>query len=112
MMNELSAFFDEAYREPYSFLRNDSVKESLKIEAKMETLGKMTALIHWISIVPMKRWHNPLDIGPHVCTEKEDNKIDVFLGSEHEEIYCKNSQGRDYYAGKYFRAKEKPWSED
>ena len=92
MMPELSSFIDEVYREPYSLLRNNCIKKSLKIKAKAEELGKRADLICCISIVPIKKWHNFPTINPHVYTEIEGKKIDVSLDPRHEEIYCKNSE--------------------
>ena len=91
-MPELSSFIDEVYREPYSLLRNNCIKKSLKIKAKAEELGKRADLICCISIVPIKKWHNFPTINPHVYTEIEGKKIDVSLDPRHEEIYCKNSE--------------------
>ncbi len=91
-MNELSSFIDEVYREPYSLLRNNCIKKSLRIKAKAEELGKRTDLICCISIVPIKKWHNLPTINHHVYTKIEGKKIDVSLDPGHEEIYCKNSE--------------------
>ena len=44
MMNELSAFIDEVYREPYSLFRNNCINKSLKIKARAEELGKKTSV--------------------------------------------------------------------
>ena len=92
MMNELSPFIDEVYREPYSLFGNNCINKSLKIKAKAEELGKKAELICCISIVPIKKWHNFPTVNPHVYTEIEGNKVDVSLDPGHEEIYCKNSE--------------------
>ena len=92
MMNELSAFIDEVYREPYSLFRNNCINKSLKIKARAEELGKKADVICCISIVPIKKRHNFPTINLHVYTEIEGKKIDVSLDPGHEEIYCKNSE--------------------
>jgi len=92
MMNELSSFIDEVYREPYSLFSNNCINKSLKIKTKTEELGKRADLICCISIVPMKKWRNFPIITPHVYTEIEGKKIDVSLDPGHEEIFCKNSE--------------------
>ncbi len=94
MMNELSSFIDEVYREPYSLFSHNCINKSLKIKTKSEELGKRADLICCISIVPIKKWHNFPTINPHVYTEIEGKKIDVSLDPGHEEIYCKNSEKR------------------
>ncbi|MFC1958373.1 hypothetical protein ACFLV6_00400 [Chloroflexota bacterium] len=93
-MNELSSFIDAVYREPYSLLRNNCIKKSLKIKTKAEELEKRADLICCVSIVPMKKWHNLPTVNPHVYTEIEGKKIDVSLDPGHENIYCKNSEKR------------------
>jgi len=92
MMNELSYFINEVYREPYSLFSNNCINKSLKIKAKADELGKRADLICCISVVPIKKWHNLPIISPHVYTEIEGKKIDVSLDPGHEEIYCKNSE--------------------
>jgi hypothetical protein len=92
MTDELSAFIDKVYREPYSLLSNNCIHKSLKIKAKAEELGKRVDLISGISIVPIKKWHNFPTINPHVYTEIEGRKIDVSLDPRHEEVYCRNSE--------------------
>ncbi len=91
-MNELSAFIDEVYREPYFLFGNNCIKKCLKIKAKAEELGKEADLICCISIVPIKKWHDLPTINPHLYLEVEGKKVDVSLDPGHEERYCKNSE--------------------
>ena len=91
-MNELSAFIDEVYREPYSLFRNNCINKSLKIKAKAEELGEKAEVICCISIVPIKKWHNFPTLNFHLYAEIEGKKVDVSLDPGHEARYCKNSE--------------------
>jgi len=91
MNDELSAFIDTIYREPYSLLKNNCINKSLRIEDKAEELGMRADLISCIAIVPIKKWHNFHFASPHVYTEIEGERVDVAHDPRREEIYCKNS---------------------
>lgn len=91
MNDELSAFIDAVYRQPYSLLRNNCINKSLRIKAKAEELGMRADLICCIAIVPVKKWHNFHFASPHVYTEIEGERVDVAHDPRREEIYCKNS---------------------
>ena len=92
MNNELSAFIDAVYRQPYSLFRNNCIKKSLRIKAKAEQLGMRADLICCVAILPVKKWHNFHFASPHVYTEIEGEKVDVAQDPRREEIYCKNSE--------------------
>jgi len=92
MNDELSAFIDAIYREPYSLVSNNCINKSLRIKAKAEGLGMRVDLIGCIVIVPVKKWHNLSMISPHVYTEIEGERVDVALDPGREEICCKNSE--------------------
>ncbi len=92
MEDDLSAFIDKVYREPYSLLRNNCVHKSLKIKAKAEAMGEKADVICCISIVTIKKWYNFPTINPHMYLEIEGKKVDVSLDPRHEAIYCKNSE--------------------
>ena len=94
MNEELSAFIDAVYKEPYSYFFNNCVDKSLRIMAEAERLGMKADLIGCIAIVPVKRWYNFPIVSPHVYTEIEGEKVDVALDPAREEIYCKNSEVR------------------
>ena len=94
MNDELSAFIDAVYRQPYSLLRNNCINKSLRIKAKAEELGMRADLICCIAIVPVKKWHNFHFASPHVYTEIEGERVDVAHDPRREEIYCKNSEIR------------------
>jgi len=92
MNQELSAFIDAVYREPYSLVRNNCLDKSLRIKAKAEELGMRVDLIGCIAIVPVKKWHNFPHISPHFYTEIEGERIDVAHDPRREELWCKNSE--------------------
>ena len=94
MNEELAAFVDEVYKEPYSLVFNNCIDKSLRIMAKAESLGMKTDLIGCIAIVSAKRWHNLPIVSPHFYAEIEGKKVDVALDPVREEIYCKNSEVR------------------
>jgi len=94
MNEELSAFIDAVYKEPYSYFFNNCVDKSLRIMAEAERLGMKADLIGCIAIVRAKRWHNFPIVSPHVYAEIEGEKVDVALDPAREEIYCKNSEVR------------------
>ncbi len=91
---ELAAFIDAVYKEPYSYFFNNCVDKSLRIMAEAKRLGMKADLIGGIAIVPAKRWHNFPIVSPHVYTEIEGEKVDVALDPAREKIYCKNSEVR------------------
>jgi len=91
MNDELSAFIDAVYRQPYSLFRNNCINKSLRIKAKAEKLGMRADLICCIAIVPVKKWRNVRLASPHVYTEIEGERVDVAHDPRREEIYCKNS---------------------
>ena len=92
MMNELSSFIDEVYREPYSLFSNNCINKSLRIKAKAEELGMAGDLILCLSILPIKKFHNFPIIIPHIYTEIDGRKVDVALDPETEEVYCQNDE--------------------
>ncbi len=94
MNEELAAFIDAVYKEPYSYFFNNCINKSLRIKAVADRLEMKADLIGGIAIVPFKRWHNFPIVSPHVYTEIEGEKVDVALDPAREEIYCKNSEVR------------------
>jgi len=92
MNDELLAFIDSVYRQPYSLARNNCINKSLKIKAKAEELGMRADLICCIAIVPVKKRHNIRFAGPHVYTEIEGERVDVAHDPRREELWCKNSE--------------------
>jgi hypothetical protein len=91
-IDELSAFIDSVYREPYFLLGNNCIRKSKKIKAKAEALGRRADLIACLSIVPIKAWHNFPTINFHMYVEVDGRKVDVSLDPAHEARYCKNSE--------------------
>ncbi|MBI4303507.1 MAG: hypothetical protein HY665_04130 [Chloroflexi bacterium] len=91
-MDELSAFIDRVYREPYSQLKNNCFHKSLRIKRKAEELGKQADLVACVSIVRIKKWHNLLTVNPHMYVLIDGKKIDVSLDPKKEEEYSKNSE--------------------
>ena len=91
---ELAAFIDAVYKEPYSYFFNNCVDKSLRIMAEAKRLGMKADLIGCIVIVPFKRWHNFPIVSPHFYSEIEGEKVDVALDPAREKIYCKNSEVR------------------
>ena len=92
MNGELSAFIDAVYRGPYSLLRNNCIKKSLRIKAKAEELGMRADLICCIAIVAVKKWRNVRLPSPHVYTEVEGERVDVAHDPGREELWCLNSE--------------------
>ena len=92
MNDQLSAFIDAVYREPYSLVRNNCINKSLRIKAKAEGLGMRADLIGCIAMVRVKKWHNLLIISPHFYTEIERERVDVAHDPRREELWCKNSE--------------------
>jgi hypothetical protein len=92
MKDELLAFIDSVYRQPYSLARNNCINKSLKIKAKAEELGVRADLICCIAIVPVKKRHNIRFASPHVYTEIEGERVDVAHDPRREELWCKNSE--------------------
>jgi hypothetical protein len=92
MNDELSAFIDAVYREPYSLVRNNCINKSLRIKAKAEGLGMKADLIGCIAMVAVKKWHNLLIISPHFYTEIEGKRVDVAHDPRREELWCKNCE--------------------
>ena len=92
MNEELSAFIDEVYKEPYSLVFNNCIDKSLRIMAKAESLGMRTDLIGCIAVLKAKRYRNLPVVSPHFYAEIDGKKVDVALDPVREEIYCKNSE--------------------
>ena len=92
MNDQLSAFIDAVYREPYSLVRNDCLHKSLRIKAKAEGLGMKADLIGCIAMVRVKKWHNLLIISPHFYTEMDGKRVEVAHDPRREELWCKNSE--------------------
>jgi len=92
MNDELSAFIDVVYRQPYSLLRNNCINKSLRIKAKAEELGMRADLICCIARVPVKKWRNVRLASPHVYTEIEGERVDVAHDPGREELWCPNSE--------------------
>jgi len=92
MNEELSAFIDEVYEEPYSLIFNNCIDKSLRIMAKAESLGMKADFIGCIAILKAKRWHNILIVSPHFYSEIDGKKVDVALDPIREQLYCKNSE--------------------
>lgn len=91
-VDELDAFIDSVYREPYSLFGNNCIRKSRKIKAKAESLGKQADLIACISIVPVRAWHNFPTVNLHTYVVVDGRKVDVSLDPEHEARYCKNNE--------------------
>ncbi len=91
-MDELDAYIDKVYQEPYFVLGNNCIRKSRKIKAKAEYLGKQADLIACISIVPIKAWHNFPTVNFHMYVVVDGRKVDVSLDPGHEARYCKNSE--------------------
>jgi len=94
MNEELSAFIDEVYKEPYSLVFNNCIDKSLRIMAKAESLEMKADFIGCIAVLRAKRWHNIPIVSPHFYSEIDGKKVDVALDPLREEIYCKNSEVR------------------
>ena len=94
MNEELSAFIDEVYKEPYSLVFNNCIDKSLRIMAKAESLGMKTDLIGCIAVLKAKRYRNLPVVSPHFYAEIDGKKVDVALDPVREELYCKNSEVR------------------
>jgi len=92
MNDELSAFIDVVYRQPYSLLRNNCINKSLRIKAKAEELGMRADLIGCIVIVAVKKWRNVRLASPHFYTEIEGERVDVAHDPGREELWCPNSE--------------------
>ena len=92
MNEELSAFIDEVYKEPYSLVFNNCIDKSLRIMAKAESLGMKTDLIGCIAVLKAKRWRNLPIVSPHFYSEIDGKKVDVALDPIREQIYGKNSE--------------------
>ncbi len=90
-MDELEAFIDKVYKEPYFVLGNNCIRKSRKIKAKAEELGKQADLVACVSIVPIKAWHNFPTVNFHMYALVDGRKVDVSLDPAHEARYCKNS---------------------
>lgn len=92
MNEELSAFIDEVYKEPYSLIFNNCIDKSLRIMAKAKSLGMKADFIGCIAILPAKGYRNLLIASPHFYSEIDGKKVDVALDPIREQIYCKNSE--------------------
>lgn len=92
MNEELSAFIDEVYKEPYSLVFNNCIDKSLRIMAEAESLGMKTDFIGCIAVLKAKRYRNLLIVSPHFYSEIDGKKVDVALDPIREQIYCKNSE--------------------
>jgi len=89
---ELAAFVDEVYKEPYSLVFNNCIDKSLRIMVKAESLGMKADFIGCIAVLKAKRYRNLPIVSPHFYAEIDGKKVDVALDPIRERIYCKNSE--------------------
>jgi len=88
---DLAAFVDQVYEEPYSLVFNNCIDKTLRIMAEAEKRGVKSDFIGCIAVYRFKRYHNAPIVSPHFYAEIEGGKLDVAFNPAQEKVYCPNS---------------------